>query len=86
VTGLVITVHLQKSDSTPEAVNEAIVESNPDPGTSMRMSGDQYIFNLSTKLSQFNGGADLTQGTYHLWVTTSPSVIPLTEAYIDTKK
>ena len=86
VTGLVLTVHLQKSDSTPEAVNEAVVASNPDPGITMRFSGDQYIFNLSTKLSQFNGGADLTQGTYRVWATTSPSVTPTIEAYIDTKK
>jgi Thrombospondin type 3 repeat len=86
VPGLVLTVHLQKTDSSPEAVNEAVVASNPDPGITMRMSGDQYIFNLSTKLSQFNGGADLTQGTYRIWVTTSPSVTPIIEAFIDTKK
>ena len=36
VTGLTLTVHLQKSDSSPEAVNEAVVASNPDPGTTMR--------------------------------------------------
>jgi hypothetical protein len=86
VSGLVITVHLQKADSSPEAVNEAVVASNPDPGTTMRFSTDQYIFNLSTKLSQFNGGADLTNGTYRIWLTTSPSVTPLIEASIDTKK
>jgi hypothetical protein len=86
VSGLTLTVHLQKTDSSPENINEAVVASNPDPGTAMRFSGDQYIFNLSTKLSQFMGGADLTQGTYRVWVTTSPSVTPTIEAFIDTKK
>ena len=49
--------------------------------TGMRYSGGQYIFNLSTKRSQFAGGQDLTAGTYHLWVTgpidTSDAVFDL---------
>ena len=37
--------------------------------TGMRYTGGQYLFNLSTKRSQFAGGQDLAAGTYHLWVT-----------------
>ncbi len=43
----------------------------------MRYTDGQYLFNLSTKRSQFAGGQDLTAGTYHLWVTgRSPRPTP----------
>ena len=48
--------------------------------TGMRYTGGQYLFNLSTKRSQFAGGQDLTAGTYHLWVT---GPIAATDAVID---
>jgi len=37
----------------------------------MRSAGDgQYIFNLSTKRSQFNAGQDLTPGVYQLTISS----------------
>src|SRR3972149_1610541 len=43
-----------------------------DVGNTMRSAGSgQYIFNLSTKRSQFNGGQDLTPGQYQLTITGS---------------
>ena len=47
-------------------------------------SGRQYIFNLSTKLSQFNAGQDLTTGTYHIWITGTG--LPVVEAWFDARK
>jgi hypothetical protein len=53
-------------------VTEAPPAASADAGNTMRWSvdGQQYIFNLSTKRSQFNAGGDLTQGTYvlRIWV------------------
>ena len=41
-----------------------------DAGNTMRSAGSgQYIFNLSTKRSQFNGGLDLVPGRYHLTIS-----------------
>lgn len=52
------------------AVNEIISSSAADEGTTMRSAGDgQYIFNLSTKRSQFNAGEDLTAGVYELTIS-----------------
>ncbi|HEV8149900.1 MAG TPA: hypothetical protein VGP61_06905, partial [Gemmatimonadales bacterium] len=43
-----------------------------DDGTTMRSAGDgQYIFNLSTKRSQFNTGQDLRAGIYQLTISAS---------------
>lgn len=86
VSGLTITVHLLRVDGTAEAVNEVTSSSAADTGATMRYSSGQYIFNLSTKLSQFNAGQDLTAGTYLIWLTTTPSVTPLIQAQIDVKK
>jgi hypothetical protein len=61
VDGLDLRVHLAKGGSDAQ-----LASSNGDTG--MRYTGDQYLFNLSTKRSQFGGGQDLTAGTYHLWV------------------
>jgi Thrombospondin type 3 repeat len=80
-------VHLTKVDSGPVAVNELVSTSAADTGTTMRFTGapdSQYIFNLSTKRSQFNAGQDLTAGTYHLWIT-DPSFGQV-DAYFDAKK
>ena len=52
------------------SVNEIISSSAADAGTIMRSAGDgQYIFNLSTKRSQFNAGEDLTAGVYQLTIS-----------------
>ena len=49
-------------------------------GLGMRLAGDQYLFNMSTKRSQFAGGSNLTPGTYRLWVG---GPIATTEAVFD---
>ena len=52
-------------------VNEVVSSSAADEGTTMRSAGDgQYIFNLSTKLSQFNAGQDLRSGVYQLTIAS----------------
>ena len=86
VGSLTLTVHLARTDPTAETVNEVISSSAADTGTTMRFDGSatQYIFNLSTKRSQFNAGQDLTTGTYHLWITGTG--IPLVDAYFDARK
>jgi hypothetical protein len=66
-------IELKRVDATPASdVTEAPPAASADAGNTMRWSADgqQYIFNLSTKRSQFNGGGDLAQGTYSLkiWV------------------
>ena len=53
-----------------EPVNEIESSSAADAGNTMRSAGDgQYIFNLSTKRSQFNAGEDLTPGIYQLTIS-----------------
>jgi hypothetical protein len=86
VSGLVLTVHLQKIDSGAESVNEVVVVSNADTGVFMRYdaSATQYIYNLSTKRSQFFDSQDLTNGTYHVWIT-GPTISQV-NAYFDAKK
>jgi hypothetical protein len=69
VSTLAPTVDLRKVDtSTGAAVTEAPPAASADAGNVMRWSPDgaQYIFNLSTKRSQFAAGGDLTNGTYEL--------------------
>ena len=52
-------------------VNELVSSSAADDGTTMRSAGDgQYIFNLSTKRSQFNAGQDLRAGVYQLTISS----------------
>ena len=53
----------------------------------MRFTGapdNQYIFNLSTKRSQFNAGQDLVAGSYHIWITATG--VAQVDAYFDIKK
>ncbi|MGQ0647816.1 MAG: hypothetical protein ACT4P7_09610 [Gemmatimonadaceae bacterium] len=53
-----------------EAVNELVSSSAADEGTVMRSAGNgQYLFNLSTKNSQFDAGRDLAPGTYQLTIS-----------------
>lgn len=59
-------------------VNAIESSSAADVGTTMRSAGDgQYIFNLSTKLSQFNAGQDLIPGMYQLTIS-SPGALDVT--------
>lgn len=52
-------------------VNELESSSAADDGTTMRSAGNgQYIFNLSTKRSQFNAGEDLRAGIYQLTISS----------------
>lgn len=65
-------------------VNEVVSSSAADTGATMRSAGDgKYIYNLSTKRSQFNAGQDLTAGRYRLTLT-SPQLAP-TVVYFDLK-
>lgn len=79
-------VSLSKVDSSPDvAVNEVISTSAPTSGTTMRWSDTQYIYNLSTKNSQFNAGAALTAGTYKVSVSHSSFFAPVSATF-DLKK
>ena len=52
-------------------VNDITSSSAADVGTTMRLAGaGQYIFNLSTKTSQFSEGKDLTPGVYRLTISS----------------
>lgn len=67
------TVHLSKISNGlngDEVVETLVSSSAADTGNQMRYSteGEQYIFNLSTKKSQFNGGKDLSEGRYRLTI------------------
>ena len=73
VDGVGLHVHLAMGGS-------AVAEAATNGDTGMRYTGGQYLFNLSTKRSQFAGGQDLTAGTYHLWVT---GPIAETDAVVD---
>jgi len=68
VTTLSPRVNLQKMGTSAGPVNEEISSSAADSGNTMRHAGDSYMFNLSTKRSQFNAGQDLIQGRYELTV------------------
>ena len=64
------TISLVLLDQGGVPVNDVESSSAADSGNTMRSAGDgQYIFNLSTKLSQFNGGQDLTAGLYQLTIS-----------------
>ena len=75
---LALDVDLKRVSAITAPVNEVISTSAADVGDLMRYdtSAKQYIFNLSTKRSQFNAGADLTSGTYELRIT-NPSISPV---------
>ena len=64
-------ISLELIDLGGGVVNELISSSAADNGTTMRSAGDgQYIFNLSTKRSQFNAGQDLRAGLYQLTISS----------------
>ena len=71
VNTLAPTISLVLVDQGGVPVNDIESSSAADTGNTMRSAGDgQYIFNLSTKLSQFNGGQDLTPGPYQLTISS----------------
>jgi hypothetical protein len=85
VTTLTPAVQLAKVDNVPDgSVNEDQVTETPTNGKNMAWVGDKYLFTLSTKNSQFNGGANLTSGSYRLWVTDA-SFFGSPNAYFDLK-
>jgi Thrombospondin type 3 repeat len=78
VTNLSPQVTLKKMDATPDvAVNETVISTVPDQGTTMRHAGDgQYIFNLATK--------SLSQGSWRVTITDA-SIAPVS-ALFDLRK
>jgi hypothetical protein len=76
-------VNLLKGDSTPEfPVNEEVYSGSATNGKLMRWdaTGQQYIYNLSTKLSQFTGAA-LGAGTYTVAVNDASFSAPVTATF-----
>lgn len=71
VTNLAPGVSLLKLDNSSVPVNGPAIIEVPTKGKNMRWDGWQYIYNFSTKNSQFSSpvGAPLTTGTYRLAVT-----------------
>lgn len=85
VSTLTPTVNLQRTDGTADfAVNEPEVTEVATNGKQMRWSDDTYIYNLSTKLSQFTG-AQLDPGTYGLSVSDPTFATPV-RATFDLRK
>jgi hypothetical protein len=87
VSTLTPAVNLEQNDTTPDiAVNEAAVLETPTNGKLMRWdsTGQQYIYNLSTKLSQFTGG-QLTAGTWTVSVN-DPTFARAVKAAFDLRK
>ncbi|GAB3066036.1 hypothetical protein GCM10027053_31690 [Intrasporangium mesophilum] len=83
VTTLTPTVQLDKVSSVPGGpVNEAMITEVPTNGKAMRWTDDHYHYTLSTKRSEFFGGAALTSGSYRITVT-DPSLFALATVYID---
>jgi hypothetical protein len=84
VSTLAPVVGLSKLDTLPDGtVNEA-VDAVATNGLAMRWSDTQYIYNLSTKLSQ-QTGAVLSAGTYKVTVT-DPTFIGPVSAQFDLRK
>lgn len=85
VSNLTPAVNLAQGDtSASDLVNEPQIVEEPTNGKLMRWSDTQYIYNLSTKNSQFGGGA-LTTGTYTVSVM-DPSFSAPVKAVFDLRK
>ncbi|MGY1835341.1 PxKF domain-containing protein [Blastococcus sp. SYSU DS0510] len=81
VSNLTPAVNLVQGDTTPDVtVNEAVISEVATNGKLMRWDGSQYIYNLSTKLSQFTNAA-LTQGTYTVSVSDPSFAAPVKAAF-----
>lgn len=87
VSTLTPTVTITRLDTTPDGqVNETPAESVATNGLQMRWdaTSGQYVYQLSTKLSQQTGAA-LTAGTYRITVN-DPSFFAPTSAVVDLRK
>ncbi len=74
-------VQLEHNDTTTDvAVNESSSTEVATNGKLMRWDGTQYIYNLSTKLSQFTGAA-LTEGTWTVSVSDPSFAAPVKAAF-----
>ncbi|GAA5165823.1 lectin-like domain-containing protein [Ornithinimicrobium tianjinense] len=79
VTTLSPTVTLEKVDSHPDGtVNVTSVEEVPTNGKVMLWNGEHYHYTLSTKRSEFLGGAALTAGSYRVTVSDPTLFSPAT--------
>jgi len=84
---LALSVHLARVDGTADTANEVVSSSAADVGNTMRFAGEpgnQYIFNLSTRRSQFNADQNLVPGSYHIWLTGDG--IAQVDAWFDVKR
>jgi predicted outer membrane repeat protein len=86
VSTLAPTVSLTKTGLSSGEVNEIVSSTAADSGNTMRWdaTANQYVFNLSTRRSQFNGGSDLTVGHYVLTIS-DPSFVYNAVAEFDIK-
>lgn len=85
VTTLTPAVSLYKLDSnTDGTINETQVNEVPTNGKNMRWSDTLYIYNLSSKLSQFTN-APLTAGTYKVVIDDASFFAPVSATF-DLKK
>ena len=81
VSTLAPAVQLEQNDTSADvAVNESASGEVPSNGKLMRWDGTQYIYNLSTKLSQFTGAA-LTAGTWTVSVNDGSFSAPVKAAF-----
>lgn len=86
VSDLTPAVNLVQGDTTADgSVNEPVISEVATNGKLMRWSDPQYIYNLSTKNSQFTGGTALTGGTYTVSVM-DPSFSAPVKAVFDLRK
>lgn len=86
VSNLTPAVNLVQGDTTAnEAVNEPVITELATNGKLMRWSDTQYIYNLSSKNSQFHSGGAMTAGTYTVSVT-DPSFAAPVKAVFDLRK
>ncbi|HET6968349.1 MAG TPA: PxKF domain-containing protein [Ornithinibacter sp.] len=77
-------VSLVRLDTQPDgSVNEIAATATPTNGQNMRWdaSGQQYVFNLSTKNSQLNSGAALSAGSYRVSVSDPSFFAPVTATF-----
>ncbi len=82
VTSLTPAVNLEMKDTTADvAVNEGSITEVATNGKLMRWSTDKYIYNLSSKASQFHDGAALPQGTWTVSVNDGSFQAPVKAAF-----
>ncbi|MGD8200746.1 PxKF domain-containing protein [Ornithinimicrobium sp. W1679] len=86
VSNLTPAVNLVQGDTIVDgAVNEPVITEVATNGKLMRWADTQYVYNLSTKNSQLNGGLALTNGTYTVTVMDPSFAVPV-KAVFDLRK